>query len=976
MKRFVAVLAVVALAAPAIAQVPGLINYQGRLVNGTSLVNRTVSLVMRVYDDPVLGSLIAEDSNDVAVVDGLYATFLGDNMTTGSLADIVATTNAWLEVNVDGAPLAPRERIVSVAYALNAGALGGFAASQFATGTPLYVYSETDPRWASASNGMQNQINAKLATSVWIAADSTTNYVRRTGDTMTGSLTIGAASDANGTIAFAHGSEVHAYGNYSHAEGYRSTATADGSHAEGLETQASLQGGHAEGSRTVAAAVAGHAEGSLSEAHGTASHAEGIYTLASGAGSHSEGTNTVADAPASHAEGDSTTAMGVGSHAEGFATWAEGDYSHAEGSLTAATGDVSHADGYRARALHPNTFVWADKQDADFDSTATNQFLIRAAGGVGIGTNVTPEALTVAGRVKADGFIGDGSGITNFVNRTGDTMTGILTVNVSGSRSGIVIESAGEDVCVGGQATGSVAIGWQAQALSGGSAVGSGAMASDGGTAVGGLTDGSGMGTAVGYEANGFNQAAAVGYNANAANYGVAVGHYAKAPQYNTAVGFLAAATGVNQTAIGREVTNDVDESIRVRGDLYLDGGTKIYYRTVFNAGAFSDILGGYVKEFELTALSNNLVAADFATNYVRRTGDTMSGSLAIGLDADATGVIALAHGLTVHANADYSHAEGHLTTASGSASHSEGEGSQAFDEGSHAEGINTSAHGRGSHSEGEGCEAFVESSHAEGHYTYAGGWSCHAEGEGSFAAGQYNHAEGITTLALGIGTHAEGCSSMATGFASHAEGCYAQAAADYSHAEGTNTVAEGRGSHAEGHTSRATGVGAHAEGHLTTALGPYSHAEGENTRADGPVCHAEGNYTIATGFFSHAEGSATEARGNSSHAEGEWSVAAGNVSHAGGQRARTLHNYTFVWADSSDTNYFDTAAINQFLIRAAGGVGIGTNSPGQALEVAGNVKANAFYFSTNAWLCLDASGTNLLFVANYVTNRVELGPP
>jgi len=46
----------------------------------------------------------------------------------------------------------------------------------------------------------------------------------------------------------------------------------------------------------------------------------------------------------------------------------------------------SYAAGQRAKANHTGTFVWADSTDADLASTGTNQFLIRASGGVGIGT--------------------------------------------------------------------------------------------------------------------------------------------------------------------------------------------------------------------------------------------------------------------------------------------------------------------------------------------------------------------------------------------------------------------------------------------------------------------------------------------------------------------------------------------------------------------------------------------------------------
>ena len=52
-----------------------------------------------------------------------------------------------------------------------------------------------------------------------------------------------------------------------------------------------------------------------------------------------------------------------------------------------ASGWCGFAAGFRAKALHAGTFVWADATWEDFASTGDNQFLIRASGGVGIGTN-------------------------------------------------------------------------------------------------------------------------------------------------------------------------------------------------------------------------------------------------------------------------------------------------------------------------------------------------------------------------------------------------------------------------------------------------------------------------------------------------------------------------------------------------------------------------------------------------------------
>jgi hypothetical protein len=56
------------------------------------------------------------------------------------------------------------------------------------------------------------------------------------------------------------------------------------------------------------------------------------------------------------------------------------------------------AAGRRARAGHIGTFVWADSSESDFLTERADQFLIRARGGVGIGTSATQDApLSVEG---------------------------------------------------------------------------------------------------------------------------------------------------------------------------------------------------------------------------------------------------------------------------------------------------------------------------------------------------------------------------------------------------------------------------------------------------------------------------------------------------------------------------------------------------------------------------------------------------
>lgn len=118
------------------AQVPQLIAYQGRLANGTNLVNGTVGLSLRLFNVPAGGTSVYEDSNSVAVVDGLYATFLGDNTTSGSLSAALTNVSLWIEPAVNGVALSPREKVASVAYALVADGVrvGGVSAAMLAAG--------------------------------------------------------------------------------------------------------------------------------------------------------------------------------------------------------------------------------------------------------------------------------------------------------------------------------------------------------------------------------------------------------------------------------------------------------------------------------------------------------------------------------------------------------------------------------------------------------------------------------------------------------------------------------------------------------------------------------------------------------------------------------------------------------------------------------------------------------------------------
>ncbi len=112
---------------------------------------------------------------------------------------------------------------------------------------------------------------------------------------------------------------------------------------------------------------------------------------------------------------------------------------------------------------------------------------------------------------------------------------------------------------------------------------------------------------------------------------------------------------------------------------------------------------------------------------------------------------------------------------------------------------------------------------------------------------------------------------------------------------------------------------------------------------AGGNHNNVAGDYgTIGGGRDNRASGAYSTVPG------GRQNIASGIMSFAAGSGAQAAHDSTFVWSDQSAPGGFMSTDINQFLIRAQNGVGIGTPSPTQALDVAGNIKANGLCIGTD----------------------------
>ena len=134
------------------------------------------------------------------------------------------------------------------------------------------------------------------------------------------------------------------------------------------------------------------------------------------------------------------------------------------------------------------------------------------------------------------------------------------------------------------------------------------------------------------------------------------------------------------------------------------------------------------------------------------------------------------------------------------------------------------------------------------------------------------------------------------------------------------------------------------ASNYSSTVSGGFSNeASGDRATVGGGNNNTAGALmaTVGGGSNNTASGSyATVPGGTQNEASGLRSFAAGINAHA-------VHTGTFVWASSS--NVISSTGVNQFLIDASGGVGIGTNSPTNPLHMGSGAHVTAGGVWTNA---------------------------
>lgn len=418
-----------------------------------------IDLVIRVYTNATSGEYLYEDSNQVAVVNGAFSTRIGDNTLSGTLTNALSTGSAYLDVTINGVNYPPREQILPESYALRANSVANNAilATMIADGA-VQSRHITDAAVTTAQLAASSVTSAKLAPDVQTANDS--RYVNASGDTMSGSLTL-QGNVVIGAVACGYTRALtfrdYNWGTYTNqwhlfvGDGDALHMRKNGSPWFGGGTDGKRLMMETDDSSTNYVRRTGDAiTGSLTNIGNYYSSTGGfvivnaeyprtITPAASGPGIFQAISHMGAGGGEITASASGIGAMQVGRIRQPGASASQrmiltGDASIQRGAFLTAGGDSSSATNTGTASV--GLFSFGGNQHQFISGNASiglgavavtnNNALVAGDGNVSHGD----------GSVTASRFYGDGSGLsnlnilgdTNYVRKTGDTMTGTLTV--------------------------------------------------------------------------------------------------------------------------------------------------------------------------------------------------------------------------------------------------------------------------------------------------------------------------------------------------------------------------------------------------------------------------------------------------------------------------------------------------------------------------------------------------------------------
>jgi hypothetical protein len=688
-----------------------------------------------------------------------------------------------------------------------------------------------------------------------------------------------------------------------------------------------------------------------------------------------DGTGTTSDASEATVGGGwgnaatgrgATVGGGVHNYSEGSdATVGGGAYNLASGAWAAvpggynnyALGHYSFAAGRRAKANHQGAFVWADSTDADFASTADDQFLVQASGGVVL--NALAGGLRLEPDVTSPNLIGGHSG-------NSATSGAVGTVIGGGGAGGVtnrVTDNYGT-VCGGSNNRAGDNAGTTSDAPYAVVGGGYGNTASGSISAVGGGHDNTASGDSTtvaggyGNTASGYMSAVGGGHDNTASGDSTTVG----GGHDNTASGsYAAVGGGYYNTASGSYAAVGAGYYNTASGDISAVGGG--YNNTA--SGSYATVAGGHGS----TAINSYAAVAGGYDNAASGFAATVSG----GYDNTASGYAATVGGgqfnVVTATNATVAGGSGNTASGTGATG---GGGDHNMSSGAYA----TVAGGY--HNKASGSHATVGGgnySTASGYMTTVGGGESNtASHQYATVGGGYDNSSGgdYVTLGGGYGNTAGGdYATVGGGDRSEAGGLYATVSGgsvnttsgDYATVGGGGgnlvsaanaTVGGGRENTASADYATVGG------GYVNTASGEYATVGGGGTNTvNGQSATVSGGWantaagdsaTVAGGAHNGASGgSATVGGGSHNTAGGLWSTVPGgrdneagaDYSFAAGRRAKADHRGSLVWADSTDAD-FSSSDTDQFRVRATNGLYLLSN--------------NAYY---GLWVDHDGASTN-----------------
>ena len=420
--------------------------YQGQLQNNGSPASGTYNLTFTLFNTNTSGVAIAGPVTNTAVnvTNGLFTT-------TVNFGNAFAGASNWLEIGVstNGAnafiTLLPRQQVTPTPYAITAENVVGLTVQENTNGSPNVIggssvnYVSNSVYGATIAGGgtanYSNSVTADFGTvggggantaSGWASTVGGGYQNTASGDSATVSggdfnnavgleSTVGGGYDntiqsaaAYSTIAGGYQNAIQAIAFDANLGGYNSTI------AGGLENTigspyATIGGGsyHSVGTNSNSGTISGGFNNNIGNNTSDSTIGGGSYgsigtnsfasTISGGSG-NSIGDNAISGAVSGGRQNAIQSDAAYSSVGGGYQNTIQSNAAYATipgGYSNSAAGQYSFAAGFEAQAANAGSFVWADNSGGLFASTAVNQFLIRASGGVGIDTATPGAALEV-----------------------------------------------------------------------------------------------------------------------------------------------------------------------------------------------------------------------------------------------------------------------------------------------------------------------------------------------------------------------------------------------------------------------------------------------------------------------------------------------------------------------------------------------------------------------------------------------------